>query len=494
MRRRRLSRPICILSLAAALAAAGATGCRAEPDGGRSGATIIADGGFRQWVEALWPEAGAAAVSRRTFDSVFKTIAPDCALPGVRCPASPPGALPPADEPQPQAAEGLPESCNKISQSEFLRPSEYFPADYLDDLVARGQGLLYKWRTGGRSVYASLLRVQKRYGVSRHVLMALWGRETSFGDVDDEHNAVRALASLAYAGPEARRPWFRGQLVAALKMVDAGNVPLKDFTSSYAGATGLTQIMPEEFLAFAADGDGDSRKDIWRSAPDSLATTANILEHRGWSRAHRKWGYEVEAPEGRPLDCTLEGRTETRPIRAWIASHGLRRIGPRPGGGAPRRQAFSSRDLNAPAYLVTPAGARGPAFLVTPNFDVLKSYNPAELYALFIGHVADRLICDQPGKTCAFAHPWPAAEDDFPFSVENLCRLQIGLQARGFLTGAPDGLFGPQTRVAIGRFQKASGRAADCYPNSDLFKTLAGGSDRDVAAGVSSDVPLASPH
>lgn len=338
----------------------------------------------------------------------------------------------------------------------------------MSELVLQGQTLLYKWRAGEPQTYANVLKIQKNYGVSRHILMALWGRETSFGDVPDEHNAVRSLASLAYAGAEARRPWYRKQLVAALKMLHEGHITYDRFTSSYAGATGLTQIMPDEFLKYAADGDDDSHKDIWRSAPDSLATTANVLSQSGWNSAQNGWGYEVETPASRPMDCTLEGKSQTKPIREWIARFGLKRVKLR---GAPR--SFPARDLDAPAYVVAPAGARGPAFLVTQNFDVLKSYNPSELYALFIGHVADRINCDWRQRKCNFAHPWPSeSEDDFPFSVENICRLQMGLKDRGFLDGTPDGLFGPQTRTAIGRYQKSAGLKLDCYPNAGIFEAL----------------------
>jgi lytic murein transglycosylase len=465
---------------------------RAEPLQSPSGAWGRA--GFRAWVEGLWPEASALGVSRGTFDKAFKELTPDCAQTGVICPVAAPASVAAnvapvelqfsapvqaqihrrgKDSGQGARAPSLPESCNKVSQREFLRPADYFPRDYLSELVTQGQTMLYRWRVSRPRLYVSVLNVQKNYGVSRHILMALWGRETNFGDVPDEHNAVRSLASLAYAGAAARRPWYRKQLTAALKMLDEGHVTFDKFVSSYAGATGLTQIMPGEFLKYAADGDGDARKDVWGSAPDSLATTANVLKHSGWNSALRSWGYEVEAPADRPMDCTLEGQEQMKPIREWVSRFGLRRVKSRAGGRRGRSRPFPASDWDAPAYLVAPAGGRGPAFLVTQNFDVLKSYNPSELYALFVGHVADRITCDWGQKTCEFVHSWPSgSQDDFPFSVENLCRLQMGLKDRGFLDGTPDGLFGPQTRIAIGRQQKASGQKPDCYPNAGIFKAL----------------------
>jgi lytic murein transglycosylase len=502
-------RSICFLSFGMVLAVmtlavmAWASTLRAEPAGGQSAALpsgveagLAAGAGFQEWIKTFWPDAEAAGVSRETFDKTFNNLSPDCAQTGVSCPGAAPDAASSTSSTDDGAGgnqgrtashgagAALPESCNKVSQKEFLRPAGYFPRSYIRELVVQGQTLLYKWRRLQPGVYASILNIQRSHGVNRHVLMALWARETSYGDSPDDHNAVRSLASLAYAGAPARRPWHRKQLVAALKMIEEGHVALKDFTSSYAGATGLTQIMPDEFLKYATDGDGDSRKDIWRSAPDSLATTANILEHNGWNKERRGWGYEVEGTRGRALDCTMEGKNQTRPIREWAFQYGLRRVKGRGRAHFVRHRKFPGRDLDTPAYLVAPAGARGPAFLVTQNFDVLKKYNPAELYALFIGYIADRLGCDGPGRRCEFARPWPdQTRDDFPFSVENLCRLQIGLRERGFLSGLPDGLFGPQTRVAIGHYQKANGQKADCYPNMDLFKA--------VTAPVVADSPTA---
>jgi hypothetical protein len=252
-------------------------------------------------------------------------------------------------------------------------------------------------------------------------------------------------------------------------MVENGDIAPEKFRSSYAGATGLTQIMPDEFLAFAVDGDRDGRRDIWNSIPDAMATTANVLKDRGWRSTAGSWGYEIRQPAGRNFDCTLENRSNRWPARQWIETYGVTPA-PRADGGRPRLP-----DPGMTVYLVMPAGARGPAFLATENFDVLRSYNTSDLYAIFVGHLADRVGCDTDSRECGFATPWPkAGPDDFEFSVENLCRLQVALKERGFLEGAPDGLFGAGTRVAIGRYQKATQRAPDCYPTRSLFAELSG--------------------
>ncbi len=423
---------------------------------------------FAQWVARLWPEAKARGISRATFDRAFAGMTPDCGQPDVFC-GRRGGARPTAPTPRSRGS-GLPESCNRVSQKEFLEPSKYFPPNHLRHLSRRGREILADIKSRQPQAYRHIRNIEKNFRISRYTLMGLWGRETSFGDARLDHNAVRALASSAFAGIRSRRRWSRRQLLAALKMVDRGDVTLAAFRSSYAGATGLTQIMPGEYLRFAVDGDLDGRRDIWTSIADSMATTANILKDRGWRSRERSWGYEVVQRRGRPLLCTMEGSANRWPIRRWMKEYGLVRV--------PRR------DIERPVfpnsrnrgYLLMPAGARGPAFIVTANFDVLRRYNPSELYALFVGHLGDRVGCDTDKRECRFYTPWPRpGPDDFDFSVANLCRLQMALIRRGFLDGPPDGLFGPLTRVAIGRYQTSRNRRPDCYPSKTLFDELVNG-------------------
>lgn len=419
--------------------------------------------GFDAWLRALWPDAEASGISRATFDKIFAGMKPDCGLPGVFCPGEKAG---PAARKLSERT-GLPATCNKVTQTEFLQPEKYFPPKYLRHLALRGRDILEK---EGQKTHQNVLEIEQNFRIPRNMLMGLWGRETAFGEAKLDHNALQALASGAYAGYESRRDWFRKQLLAALKMVQEGHITPEKFRSSYAGATGLTQIMPDEFLGFAVDGDRDGRRDIWQSIPDAMATTANVLKDRGWQSAAKNWGYEIKLPKvSRNFDCTLENRVNRLPMRQWAERHGIVRA-PRPGAEQP-----GFPEPAAIGYLVLPAGARGPAFLATENFDVLRSYNTSDLYGLFVGHLADRIGCDTEGRECTFATPWPkSAADDFDFSVENLCRLQVALKDRGFLDGAPDGLFGAGTRVAIGRYQKAQNRTPDCYPTQPLFQELTG--------------------
>ncbi len=423
-------------------------------------------GGFDAWLVELWPDARASGISRTTFDKVFTGMKPDCGLPGVYCSGSKSGS------PKQKLSErtGLPATCNKVTQTEFLQPEKYFPPKYMHRLALRGRDILDRLEKEGPKTHEHVVEIEKTFRIPRTMLMGLWGRETAYGEAKLDHNALQALASAAYAADESRRSWFRKQLLAALKMVEEGHITPENFRSSYAGATGLIQIMPDEFLGFAVDGDRDGRRDVWQSVPDAMATTANVLKDRGWQSAARSWGYEIILPKaGRRFDCTMENRVNRLPMGQWAERYGIARA-PRPGGAEP-----GFPDPAGIGFLVLPAGARGPAFLATENFDVLRSYNTSDLYALFVGHLADRVGCDTETRECTFYQPWPASSpDDFDFSVENLCRMQVALKQRGFLDGAPDGLFGAGTRVAIGRYQKSRNQTPDCYPTQPLFRELTG--------------------
>lgn len=443
------------------------------------GASLLIAGGYSQpaaavpsfdaWVAELWPAAQAKGVSRQTFDHVFAKMKPDCKIPGVYCPGEKqtPGGKKLSER------TGLPVSCNKVTQKEFLEPAKYFPPKYIRRLALRGREILQNLEKEGPRTHENLLEVEESFRVSRWMLMGLWGRETAFGEAKLDHNALQALASIAYAGYEARRDWFRNQLLAALKMVEDGHIGVPEFRSSYAGATGLTQIMPDEFLGFAVDGDRDGKRDIWNSIPDSLATTANVLKDRGWRADQHSWGYEIHLSKtNKKFDCTLENRSNRWPVKRWMQEYGVVRV-PRHGVEEPDFPSTTNM-----GYLVLPAGARGPAFLATQNFDVLRSYNTSDVYAIFVGHLADRVACDNENRQCNFYKSWPApSQDDFEFSVENLCRLQIALKKKGFLNGTPDGLFGVGTRVGIGRYQKSRKQQPDCYPTKSLFKELVGNPD-----------------
>lgn len=417
------------------------------------------------WIGTLWPEARAQGISQKTFQAIFAKLEPDCTQPGVYCKGVQSSGIAFKDFRE----KGLPETCFKITQREFLRPAGYFPQTYMNNLVQHARQLLQNWQKTQPETYKHLLKIEAEYGVSINMLLALWGRETSFGRAPLKYNAIRSLASMAYATVPARRDWARKQLLAALKMVDEGHVTAEALKSSYAGATGLTQLMPDEFMAYAVDADGDGRKDVWNSIPDALASTANVLRANGWKPDAGTWGHEARLPEkSTRFDCTLESRVEKRPYSEWTAGYGLIRVEP---NGA-RQQKPPKADT--PSFLVLPAGTLGPAFVATENFEVLRRYNTSDVYALFIGSIADRIGCDTDKQPCRFERGWPKANpaDDFEFSVETLCRLQIALKDKGFSDATPDGLFGVQTRVGIGRYQKSLGRQPDCYPTRSLYQAL----------------------
>lgn len=422
-----------------------------------------------KWVETLRYEAIANGVSARTFDSIFKTLRPDCGQPGAHChPESGQQDKKPA---MPPHLRGLPQSCNRVTQLEFVHPARYFPERTMGHLVARGQAIVARWRKEKPEAYARLQAIARETGVSLPILVSLWGRETGYGAAKLRHNAVRALATLAHFGAPSRREWARSQLLAALKILDEGHITLASMRSSWAGAIGLTQLTPEEFQALSVDADGDGKRNIWTSEIDALASTANVLKSRGWRGDLRTWGYEIQLPpRGHPhFDCTLEGRFTRKSFREWANVHGLKRVRRGPGG---KPLAFPKLDQEG--YVVMPAGTRGPAFLVTENFDVLRSYNTSDNYSIFVGKIADRIGCPG-GKDCGFESSWPPLKEkgQFDFSVAKLCKLQMALKERGFYPGEPDGLFGGQTRVAIGRYQKSLGQKPSCYPTSQMFEALA---------------------
>jgi hypothetical protein len=252
----------------------------------------------------------------------------------------------------------------------------------------------------------------------------------------------------ARSGRHSLRGW-RDQLLAALEMLDRGEVTPDRMTGSWAGAMGHTQFMPTTFQSHAVDFDGDGKRDIW-SIPDALASTANYLRSMGW-RAGERWGYEVELPPG--FDHSLADETTERPLSGWIVL-GLRLSHDRP---------VTAPD--ASAVLVLPAGSRGPAFLLLPNFRVILRYNTALAYALSVAHLSDRLRGGPP-----FARDWP--RDDRMLSHGERRELQILLAKLGFDPGSIDGKIGPRTRAAVRRYQASVGLLPDGYANEALLERV----------------------
>lgn len=329
-------------------------------------------------------------------------------------------------------------------QAEFRAPARYFSANALSGATATGRQMAARHAQ-------TLARIERNTGVPGRILLAIWGRESSYGHAAIPHDAFRVLGTKAFMS--TRAPYFAQELVAALQIVQQGHVRPREMKSSWAGALGQPQFMPSSFLKYAADGDGDGREDIWRSEPDTLASIARYLSRHGW-QAGRDWGFEVRVPAS--VSCTLEGPDQGRRIADWERL-GITRVSGRP---------FPASERGGEAFLMMPAGRLGPAFLVTPNFYVLKDYNESDVYALFVGHVGDRIQYGSGG----FAAPWQGTD---ALSRGAVAAMQRGLQARGHDVGGADGLVGFRTRRSIGRWQEGQGHAATCFPDAPIVRALA---------------------
>jgi lytic murein transglycosylase len=321
--------------------------------------------------------------------------------------------------------------------------------DYLsglvdDERVAEGRALMAQHRE-------TLLRVQQRFGVDPATVVAVWGVESNFGQTFGKYPLVQALGTLACMG--RRQDFFRGELYATLRILQAGHIAPERLVGSWAGAFGHTQFMPTTFERLAVDFDGDGRADLMDSTPDALASTANFLARAGWQTGQH-WGMEVRLPEG--FSVAGEGRRTKRALSEW-AARGLRLV-----NGSPLPAQGGS------AGLLTPAGPQGPAFLVFRNFDALYSYNAAESYGLAIAHLSDRLRGGAP-----FVTPWPT--DDAGLSRAERRELQGLLLRRGHDIGEVDGMLGERSRVAIRAEQTRLGQEASGRAGQKLLKALRGG-------------------
>ena len=374
---------------------------------------------FEDFLAAVWPEAKAAGVSRATFDKAVIGLEPDYKLPDLELPGRP--------------------KVDNQGQAEFSKTAaDYISKPYMEKLAGQGRTFFAQHRD-------ALKAIEKKTGVDPYILVAIWGRETAYGSYKLPHDAIRVLATLAYTG--RRKAQFRAEFIAALKMLELG-VPRSDMKSSWAGAVGLTQFMPTEFHKFADDGDGDGVADIWRSIPDALSSAARQLEGKGWKRG-QGWGYEVRIGKG--ADCSLEGPPDERAISEWM------RLGFVRADGKP----FSAAQAGEVAYLMSPAGTYGPQFLASENFKVIRLYNTSDLYALFVGHLSDRI---RGGGD--FVTPWGKFAQPRTQTVHD---LQVRLKALGFPMDKTDGKIGSNTRKQIGRYQKANGLAIDCWPSEAVL-------------------------
>ena len=381
---------------------------------------------FQRWIASdLGPEARKAGISERTLETAFDGIALNWTLPDL----VPPGSKPPKSQDQ--------------SQAEFSSPGAYFSEKRLQGLAATGRGL-------ASTHAATLKRIEAAYGVPGEIVVAIWGRESGFGKARLPYSALEVLATKAFMS--TRKPMFREELIAALTMIERGDVDAATMKGSWAGALGQPQFMPTSYLKYAVDFDKDGHPDIWNSVPDSLASIAHYLQKEGWQRG-RDWGFEVSIPA--KVSCAQEGPDLAKPISAWAAT-GITRIS---------GKAFPTADLKASGMMLVPAGRNGPEFVVTPNFYVLKEYNNSDLYALFTGNLADR-IAHGAG---AFEGSWG---DVGKMLRSDVLAMQKALVAKGYDVGNVDGLPGFKTRRALGDWQAKNGLTPTCYPDASLKTRL----------------------
>ncbi|MCG5479969.1 lytic murein transglycosylase [Sinorhizobium alkalisoli] len=386
------------------------------------------EGQFRRWLQdELWPEAERAGISAGSFEAAFQGVRLDWDLPDL----APPGFPKPKER--------------KQSQAEFSSPGSYFSEKRLQGLAATGRSL-------ASAHAATLKKIERTYGVPGSVVLAIWGRESGFGRAKIPHPIIDVLATKAFMS--TRPELFRRELIAALHILESGDVKEADMRGSWAGAMGQPQFLPSSFLQYAVDFDGDGRRDIWNSIPDSLASIANYLAEKGW-QSGRDWGFEVSIPAG--VSCAQEGPDRARPIADW-AGLGIARVSGKP---------FPAAERTASGMMLVPAGRHGPSFVVTPNFYVIKEYNNSDLYALFIGNLADRIA----SGSGAFRADWG---DVGKMLRSDVLGMQKALTAVGYDVGKVDGLPGYKTRRSLGDWQAKNGIAPTCFPDASLKGKLRG--------------------
>jgi membrane-bound lytic murein transglycosylase B len=375
--------------------------------------TTQASQGFSQFIANLWPDAQAAGVSRATFDDAFRGVTPDS-------------------------------SIIKLTkgQAEFNKPVwEYLNSATSAGRIRIGVSKANEWAD-------TLGTVERRYGVDRKVILAIWGMETGYGANTGGIYVIRALATLAHA--KYRDNFFRDELLVALKILEEGHIERQNMKGSWAGAMGQTQFMPSSFMKYAVDYNGGGAKDIWTSEQDALASTANYMKSFGWKQG-LVWGLEVELPTS--FDFKLADRKVKRSFAQW-SSLGLK----------------PSQDRNMPsgeAALFLPAGAKGAAFLITDNFNVIKKYNNSDSYALGVALLGDRIGGAEP-----IQGSWPVGSRSLT-KAESM-EVQKKLAALGYPIEKFDGKLGENSREAIRNFQLKQGLIADGYPSVEVLRALRG--------------------
>ncbi|WP_434609395.1 lytic murein transglycosylase [Pseudomonas sp. D2-30] len=370
---------------------------------------------FAEWQDGFRKQALAAGIRADLFDRAFIGVSPDMSV--IK-----------ADR----------------SQPEFTRPVwEYLDGALSPLRVRKGQALVQQ--------HADILQsIEQRYGVDRAALVAVWGMESNFGQFQGTKSVINSLATLAYEG---RRPGFaHAQLIAALQILQQGDITPEKMLGSWAGAMGQTQFIPTTYNTHAVDFDGDGRRDIWGSSTDALASTAHYLQSSGWQRG-QPWGFEVRLKEG--FDYPLADGLIRKPVAEWLQLGVSLPNGAQPPAG--------SEHLSA--ALLLPAGYRGPAFLVLDNFRAILKYNNSSSYALAVSLLSERF-----SGAGLIDGSWP--KDDLPLSRSERIELQTLLGKHNYDAGNPDGIIGANTRKAIRSAQQSLGWPADGYATHKLLEAL----------------------
>jgi len=370
--------------------------------------------GFRAWVGSFRQKALDAGVKSEVYDRTTRPLTADFSLPDL----------------------DIGNRKSQGEQPEFVRtPEQYVSEKQMANLLVKGRDLAARHEK-------TLSELKSRYGVDPYIMLGLWGRETAFGTQHDGYNGLRVLATQAYIGRRAEL--FQKQFIDALKMVQIGAITPENFKTSWAGAFGLVQFMPTDYLKYAVEPDG-RKLDIWTKVPDALTALARNLHAIRWD-ASQPWGFEVRAPKG--VDCSLGYLDVRKTVAEW------ERLGVRPLTG----EAFPANVRDWEVSLLQPAGIYGPAFLTTQNFQVIREYNKSDLYALYVAHLADRIRGGAP-----FAKAWEPITQVPTADVEY---LQTRLTGLGLYADTVDGKAGGRTRAAVGAYQKRAGLPQTCWPTS----------------------------
>ena len=369
--------------------------------------------GFDRWVQGFKGRARAQGISSATLNAAFRNVSFD--------------------------EDVIKRDRN---QSEFTKTIwQYLDSAVSSKRITNGKAAL---KTHRRTLDA----IEKRYGVEKEVVVAVWGLESSYGQFKGSNDVIQSLATLAYEG--RRGAFFEEQLIAALKIIQNGDTSPRNMTGSWAGAMGHTQFIPTSYLAFAVDFTGDGKRDIWSDDPtDALASTAAYLNRSGWTKG-QPWGVEVKLPRG--FDYTLANRKTKKSPAAWG----------RLGVTDMRGRAVPNHGV---ASILLPAGANGAVFMIFDNFRSIERYNAADAYVIGVGHLSDRLKGGPPIQA-----NWP--EDNRALKFSERKELQQRLTNAGFSTKGVDGRIGPNTINAVRAYQRANGLIPDGYASLTLLNRL----------------------